>query len=406
MKLLYLFFGLSLFGPVVLGQELDVLINEALVNNPEVQAFEVKYQVAQEKTIQVNSLPNTEFGLGYFLSEPETRTGAQRFKVSAKQMLPAFGTITARENYSDALANVAYQDIVIAKRKLVVNVSQLYYNLYALHEKQRVIEQHIALLETYETLALNAVQVSKANAVDVLKLQIRQNELEQQKQLIAQDYLAERTAFNTLLNRDGNTKVEFGFQLVLPQIEEVLVLPEKLKVHPELIKFDQLYESVAQSELLNQKERNPMLGFGLDYIAVSERPNMMFNDNGKDIVMPMLSLSIPIFNKSFNSKTRQSALQQEDLLLEKESRLNSLLVLLDRALTKLKAAQISYNTQLKNLANAKDAEDILLKSYQTGIVDFNDILDLQELQFKFQINQVESVKSYFWQLVLIKYLTN
>ena len=39
-----------------------------------------------------------------------------------------------------------------------------------------------------------------------------------------------------------------------------------------------------------------MIGFGLDYITVSERPSMYFSENGKDIVMPMVSVSIPIFN--------------------------------------------------------------------------------------------------------------
>ena len=81
------------------AQQLETLINEALKNSPEIQKFELQYNIASEKVNEVNTIPNTEFGVGYFISEPETRTGAQRFKVSAKQMLPWFGNITARENY-------------------------------------------------------------------------------------------------------------------------------------------------------------------------------------------------------------------------------------------------------------------------------------------------------------------
>ena len=33
-------------------------------------------------------------------------------------------------------------------------------------------------------------------------------------------------------------------------------------------------QSIEQSELLNQKESSPMIGFGLDYINVAKRPNM------------------------------------------------------------------------------------------------------------------------------------
>ena len=62
------------------------------------------------------------------------------------------------------------------------------------------------------------------------------------------------------------------------------LLSDSLQLHPELLKYDKLYQSVEQSELLNQKESRPMLGFGLDYVAVSERPDLNFSDNGKDIV--------------------------------------------------------------------------------------------------------------------------
>ena len=87
----------------VSGQELEVLINEGLANNPKIQIFELRYQVAREKVNEAKVIPNTQIGVGYFVSEPETRTGAQRFKVSAKQMLPSFGSITARENYASSL---------------------------------------------------------------------------------------------------------------------------------------------------------------------------------------------------------------------------------------------------------------------------------------------------------------
>jgi len=124
------------------AQQLETLINEALANSPEIQKFELQYSIASEKVNEVNTIPNTEFGVGYFISEPETRTGAQRFKVSAKQMLPWFGTITSRENYVSALADAKYEDIVIAKRKLMASVAQSYYKLYANKAKQDVLAQY------------------------------------------------------------------------------------------------------------------------------------------------------------------------------------------------------------------------------------------------------------------------
>jgi len=387
------------------AQELNVLIEQALKNNPAIQKFELQYNIASEKVNEVNTLPNTEFGVGYFVSEPETRTGAQRFRISVKQMLPWFGTITSRENYVSSMAEVKYEDIVIAKRKLITSVSQSYYNLYANKAKQNVLKENIKLLQTYETLALTSVEVNKASMVDVLRLQMRQNEMEQLLAILNQQYLAEQTTFNKLLNRDKSIFINVVGDLNFPA-ENFDTKTNNLSVHPELLKYDRLYQSIEKSELLNQKESAPMIGFGLDYINVTERPNISFSDNGKDILMPMVSLSIPIFNNSYKSKTKQNSLQQEEVLAQKQERKNKLETFLDKAKNERISARISYKTQTKNLKQAKNAEEILIKNYETGTIDFNDVLDIQELQLKFEMNQIESIKSYFVQTTIINYLTN
>lgn len=389
---------------VIRGQQLEAFIDIALANNPEIQKFELQYSIAAEKVNEANTLPNTEFGVGYFASEPETRTGAQNFRISIKQMLPWFGQITARENYISSLADTKYEDIVIAKRKLMASVSQSYYDLYANKAKQIVLTENINLLKTCETLALTSVAIGKASAVDVLRLQMRQNEMQQLLDVLGQQYLAEQTAFNNLLHRENCVLVRVVDQLNIPS-EDFEFKTKNLVFHPEVLKYDKLYQSVEKSELLNQKESSPMIGFGLNYINVTERPNMNFSDNGKDIVMPMVSVSIPIFNNKYKSQTKQNKLQQQKISAQKQERLNTLETVLDKAVHNRTSARITYATQAKNLQQAKKAEEILIKSYETGTIDFKDVLDIQELQLKFQINQIESVKAYYVQTTVINYLT-
>lgn len=386
------------------SQELQTLISDALTNNPEIKKFELQYGIASEKVNEAHTLPNTEFGVGYFVSEPETRTGGQRFKLSVKQMLPWFGSIPAREKYVSSLAAAKYEDITIAKRKLMASVSKSYYSLYTNSAKQEILSANIKLLNTYEKVALTSVAVGKASVVDVLRLQMRQNELEQLKQVLAQQYITEQTAFNNLLNRDNAIAINVLGKLTIP-LEDFEVNSENLLLHPELLKYDKRYQSVEQSEVLNQKKSNPMVGFGLDYVNVAKRPNLNFSDNGKDIVMPMLSVSIPIFNNSYKSKTKQNQLEQEELLAEKQERLNLLKTILDEAINKRFSARIRFETQGKNIKQAKKVEEVLMKNYETGTINFKDMLDIQELQLKFQMNQIESVKSYYVQTTIMNYLT-
>ncbi|MDN6290215.1 MAG: TolC family protein [Tetragenococcus koreensis] len=387
------------------GQQLQSYIEEAKANNPEIQAIELRHNAAEEKINEVNTLPDTEFGAAYFVSEPETRTGAQRAKFSVKQMLPWFGTITARENYAASMAEAEYVEITIAKRKLARSVSEFYYLLYGIKAKQKVLEDNIQLLKTYEQLALTATEVGNASAVDVLRLQIRQNELQQQKEALLQQAKGIQAALNSLMNHKYDRDISVVSNLEIP-LEDPVHSYEVLSLNPELIKFDKLYESVTQSEELNQKESAPSIGVGLDYIAIEERPEMNFSDNGKDIIMPMVSISIPIFNKKYKSTTKQNDLKQQEIQSQKKDRLNTLKSQFSRAISQRNQARIKFNIQEKNLKQAENAEEILTKNYETGTINFNDVLDVQELQLKFGINQIEAIQEYYTQSATINYLTN
>ena len=386
------------------GQSLQSYLEEAEANNPEIQAIELKYNISREKSEQADALPNMELSAGVFVSEPETRTGAQKARFSVRQMLPWFGTLTAREGYANALAEVDYLDVVIVKRKLRLSIAQSYYALYANKEMQQVLERNIQLLGTYERLALTAVEVGNASAVDVLKLQIRQNDLRAQSDILQQEFQSQTSQFNTLLNRD--TGLEIALADTLGIGTGIEIDQATLNVHPELEKYDKLYESVAQSEILNQKETQPGFGIGLDYIPVAERPGLDFSDNGKDVVMPMFSFSIPLFNAKYKSRSVENELRQQELSAQKTNRRNMLESTLNTAIHSREAARIQFETQQKNLRQAKDARDILIKNYETGTINFNEILDIQELQLKFEIQQIRAVENYYAQMAIINYLTN
>jgi cobalt-zinc-cadmium efflux system outer membrane protein len=387
----------------MVAQDLETLIQIGLENNPEIEKFRLQHEISAEKVNEVNSTPNTEFSYGYFVSEPETRTGTQKMKFSLKQMIPWFGSITARENYASTLSDAQFEEIVITKRKLTMGISNSYYNMYALRSKIEVLDENIALLKVYETLALSSVETGKASAVSVLRLQIRTNEILEIKETMKHDYRAERSLLNSLLNRGPTIEILLTDALPLPETDFELNAKD-LEMHPELLKYDKLAASVEQSEILNQKEKSPLIGFGLDYIPVEERPGMDFADNGKDIFMPMVFLSIPIFNKKYQSNSRQHELMQLEINARKQDQFNRLQRMMDHAMHGRRASRLSYETQVSNLEHAKNAEQILLKSYETGSLDFNEILDIQELQLKFQLGQVEAIKNYYLQTTMINYL--
>ncbi len=396
-----LFLGFWLLALNGYAQDLQTFIDEAIANSPEIQKVDFQFKIASEKVKEVNSLPNTEFNFGVMAIAPEMEMPMERFRASAMQMLPWFGTISARENYASSMADAQYVEVTIAKRKLALSVAQFYYQLYEIRAKQEVLEKNIALLKTYERLALTSVEVGKASAVDVLRLQIRQNELQQSIDVLTQQNKGIQAALNSVMNREHDREIAAISSLEIPENDNFYSY-ERLSVNPELLKYDKLYESVERSELLNQKESGPMVGFGVEYI--NQENNPMITSDFKDMVMPMVSLSIPIFNNKYKSQTRQNELRKLEIQSQKEERLNVLKAELAKAISQRNQARIKYETQTKNLKQAEDAEEILIKNYETGTIDFNDVLDIQELQLKFQMSQIEAVKQYYAQAAVINYL--
>ena len=403
MKKIGILIGFLICGNTLSGQDLQSLIDIAIANSPTISKYEIQHEIALEKAEEVKDIPNTEFGVGYFASEPETRTGAQRFKVSAKQMIPWFGTNATKVDYTNALAETVLEDVSIVKRKLITSVTQTYYDLYALRANQTLIDEHYELLKALEELSLKGVETGTVSTVSILKLQMRLNNLDRNRQILKEEFLAVQTKFNKLLNRDATTEVFPIENLELP-LADFDVQQENLKVHPELMKFDKLYESVDQLELLNNKQRSPMLGFGLDYVNVEERPDMDFSDNGKDIVMPMVSVSIPIFTKKYDSKSKQNKWQQEKLELEKQDRLNVLETTLQSAVSKRNSARINYNTQVKNIEQSNQLKDLLLKKYEVGTAKLTDVLEVDALELDLEKEQIKAVQQYYIQSSIISYL--
>lgn len=403
MKNTILILSLFLVSGFAKAQVLEDLIQEAYTNSPEIQKFDVQYKIASEKVNEAKSLRNTDFNFGYMAVAPEMEMPMERFRVSVMQMLPWFGTISARKNYAASMAEAQYVEVVIAKRKLALSISQRYYQLYEIRAKQEVLDKNITLLQTYERLALNSLEVGKASAVDVLRLQIRQNELRQQKEVLLQENKEIQAAINSLMNLPYDKEVVVVGSFEIPE-EENYYNYENLDVNPELLKYDKLYQSVEQAEVLNQKESAPMLGFGVEYVNQENSP--MITSPYKDMVMPMVSLSIPIFNNKYKSQTRQNELRKQEIQFQKEERLNVLKADLSKAISQQNQARIKFSIQKQNLKQAEDAEEILIKNYETGIIDFKDILDIQELQLKFQMAQIESVTMYYVQSAIINYLSN
>jgi len=290
------------------SQTLNDYLTIAEKNNPELQSLQYRYKSALEKVTEVGSLPNTTFGVGYFVQEAETRVGAQKGKISVTQKFPWFGTLEAKKESASYIAKAQLNTVDFAKRELFLAVKKNYFELYELKKIESIFKENIEILNTYEKLALNELENNRATMVDVLKIKIEKNELNNNLNTIQENSKAKIIAFNLLLNRNENSSVKI-IDTILITNKEVLFDKTLIVKNPKLVQLDNLKTSLEKSELVAKKEGLPVLAIGIDYIFVENRPVENLLDNGKDIIMPMLTVSIPLFSKKYSYKQKQLQLE-------------------------------------------------------------------------------------------------
>ena len=385
------------------AQSLPEFLKIAEENSSELQSLTYTYQTALEKVNEVGSLPNTTISAGYFLQEAETRVGAQKAKLSASQMLPWFGTFNAKKESAAFNAKAQLNTVELAKRTLFLNVKSAYYSLLELNQKKAVLNENIILLKTFERIALRELENNKATLVDVLKIQIEQNELDNKLNTLVTTFESKKRTFNILLNRNENTAISLNDSIML---NADLYNKLELNDNPQLLALENKQLAVAKMEISNKKESLPSIGVGLDYIFVDNRPVDHLSDNGKDIIMPMVSVSVPLFSKKYSSKQKQLLLTKKAIESSKTTKQNELNSQFETALNMLTNSKASIEMLNNNIEKTQKAQNVLLKSYQVGKINFEQLLEIQQLQLQFQLKKIETEKEYALQKAQLEFLTS
>ncbi|BAV94081.1 heavy metal RND efflux outer membrane protein, CzcC family [Ichthyobacterium seriolicida] len=364
-------------------------MKEAAENNLDLKESFLEYQMALEKIPQVGSLPDPKVLFGYFVS-PAHKPGSQQFKVSISQAFPWFGTLGTKENIATANAKAKYEQFLNKKNQIFFEVSKRYYKLYELHKKIKLTEENIRILNSYEKLALNKYETAQINMVDILKIQMTENEVKNDLSVLKDDFKILESYFNNVLNRDNKEEIKLPESINIPTYESSLQdenEDEHISGNPVLRFFDFEIESNRHKSDLASKNYFPNFGIGLDYIYVE-------NDNtpkgGPDMLMPMISINIPIFYSKYQAKKKESKLGIE-LAKHKKQRLHNDLVISYREYKKdIKNAFRSiklYETQLKK---SNQALSILLDTYSVAEKNLEEVLNMKQVILKYEFMLIES----------------
>lgn len=386
------------------SQNLETYFSLAAENNPGLKASYYGFEAAMQKIAQVNVLPDPVLSFGYFIQSPETRVGPQQAKLSLSQMFPWFGTLKLQGTIAQLNAMAAYQTFIDQRNELYALVAAAYYPLFEIRNALKLEDENKAILETYKNLASTRFSSGTARLSDVLRVDILLQEAETQLSILRKKERPLVIAFNNLLNRQETDEI------ITPDSLAIIELPngyskDSISDHPLIQRLDLLSEASTESGKLAVKQGLPRIGVGLDYIVVGKRTDMEIAGNGKDIMMPMISLSLPI------QRSKYAAAEQEAKAMQ-HAFTNSKLDMLNRLQTKYEMAWFELEQQFniiqlldKQVKTGKQVLDLLLIAFANSEADFEEVLSMQQQVLKFEKQKLSAQSAFMVALYQLNYIT-
>jgi outer membrane protein TolC len=430
----------------------------AAKNNPLVLQKFNEYQAALQKVPQVGSLPDPELTLGVFLSPMELVSGNQVADIRLMQMFPWFGVLKNAKDEMSLMAKAKYESFRDAKLQVFYDVQRTWYELYKVQQNIKISEKNIGILHTLERLALikfktaptggnisssaganmsnsnsqnittgsSGMQTMGANSnnnsitssnqqvnslqnnsmgtaasggsglTDLYRIQIETGDLENNLALLRNQQSTIVARFNSYLNRPVQSIVAVPDTLMPDtlNISLITVSDSMLKNNPmlEMLQYEQ--QSYAAQNKMVSRMGYPMVGLGVNYSIINKSEMSTSAMNGKDMIMPMVTVTLPVYRKKYKAMRTEADLLKTASEQNYIATSNSLQTEYYQAIQLYQDAQRRMKLYSNQYSLANKSLDILLKSFANSGTDLTEILLIRQQTLDYEFKQVEAVVDY------------
>ena len=392
-KIVLLSFCILGFIPVVRAQSLEALLISADSTNLELKAIYQEYLAALEKAPQISQLPDPEVGFGVFISPAETRLGPQWVRLSASQMFPWPGTLKSRKNVALAMARPQYEKVAATRLLIHYKIKKAYFKLYDLQHKQAIMKHSLEVFNTLASVATAKVESGQANIADVLRIQIRIKDIEEEIAILKNQEEKPTSIINELVNRPSKTALLIADTLGLatPPGDIAAILEKVKKEHP-VLRMYTLQQDISQKSMaLNNLEGKPSIMAGVDYIAVGKRNDANPSGNGQDIFSPKVGIRIPIYRDKFKAKEQEEKLKINAVEVRKQNHLLQFRSAIEQAYTDIEDGHIRFALAHDQKTTTLSVIDLLLEEYSTDGSRFIDLMQLENQLIRYDLMALHAI---------------
>jgi outer membrane protein TolC len=402
---------------------LDHYLEIAAKNNPGLNADFLAYKASLEKVPQAGAWPDPKLDIGFFLKPMDLVGGRQIADFTLMQMFPWFGTKKAAQTEATHMAKMAFAQFTETRDNLYLEVYTQWYVLSTLVEQLRNNRDNLQLLKQLEELALRKVSSPSGGMTsgmgsaapgmsDVLRVQLEMVEIENNIESILSEIAAEKAKFNALLNRPA------GVEIILPDsIVKVPFFFDEGVTMGEIENQNPMLDMLAEEELayrakgeMEQKMSYPMFGIGLQYMLIGESATAPMDQGmepemtGMDMIMPMVSISLPIYRNKYKAQQRESRFLWQSAREKYNNTLNMLQSDLFKLKHQLDDAERKIALYLKQEQLARTTYQLVVQEYVSAKSDLTNVIQVQRQLLDYQLRKAEAIDEYNTRVASIRKL--
>jgi outer membrane protein TolC len=235
---------------------------------------------------------------------------------------------------------------------------------------------------------------------DVLRIQMEIVEIDNNIESLQSALKAGKAQFNALLNREADSRVDVpeSFSKLPFNFTSEIKSRDIESLNPMLGMLNEEALSYKAKGVMDKKMSYPMIGIGLQYMLIENNPASM--DQGMnnmspiDKIMPMVSISLPIFRNKYKAQQRESEYMWQSAREKYNNTLNSLRSDLFKLKHQLDDAERKITLYAKQEELAKTTYNLIVQEFVTGRSDLANVIEVQRQLLDYRLKEVESVAEY------------
>lgn len=385
--------------------QLEALVAEALDRNPALQAARHRRAAVEQQGPQVTSYPDPAFTYTRWLSSPETRVGPQRNVLAFGQKIPYPGKLSLRGNMTGEDTAAETARIQMITRDITHEVKRVYYDLYRVDRSLRILDDYLVMLETFTGAAEEKYATGGGTQADVLKSHVEVSEVLKRRITLEGERSALAARLNGILSRPSDTPVDQVAAVDTTRYAEPesLVVERALAVRQELAAANARIRRNELGVRLARLASRPDFTVQASYVTVPKVGGNAASDAGKDAFGVMLNVNLPLFRKRIRAEEQEAMARVEESRYIRDDIRDTVAAEVAEAYGRLHHTGRALDVYEQGLiAQAENSVLATLAAYQTGQMDFLDLLDAERMVLRARLGYVAETANYRKHLSLLE----